>query len=851
LQHRDIAQVTPGNQISCHVSKARLSLEPDNDALWSDVVLPIGYDSADTNAPVNAALGKPVIASGPTWPGLPKENLTDGNLTSFTHCAVPEPASWFLVDLGATYALDHLELFNRTDGCCPERLSNFTVSILADDDGQPGDGVWSADIRTDGSNSGVGGKDVVRGDLDHDGIFAGRWIRVQSRPDSGDRYFQIAELRAFVFTSGSGYAPLIRSDVGQAMKGVSGSAFLRIPFEIAPADSIERTTLRLHYDDGFIAFVNGKEIARRNARLGPPLPNGTAMDFHSGLLTETFDVPANWFHPGANVLAFQGLNVVASDRDFLLFPELNRISTTTGNPGYFKNPSPGDFNGTNVVGFVASPQMSAQRGFFDAPFEVVVWCSTPGSTLVYTTNSSQPSLTNGIQASAASGNGFPAARIQIGSTTVLRAAAFKDGLEPAPIQTQSYLFLDAVLQQPKRPADVPASWAGFAADYEMDPRVVTNAAYQAEIRPGLRSIPTLSIVLAPDDLFGSTRGIYIFPEQIGDAWERRASIEWIRPDGTSGFQADCGIRVWGTGWRSHAASLKHAFQLKFKDDYGPRRLDYPLFPNTPMASFDHLVLRAQGSRSWNDFRQPDIEQTQYIHDAWARDTARAMGKLDGDATFVHLYLNGLYWGLYNPVEKTDESFASDYFGGEKEDFDVITSRFNPEADAGDLQVWNEMMALANAGLSTADAYARLEQLLDIDDFCDYMLLNIYATNHDGPPSSGNNIRAIRRRNSEGRFRFFVWDMEWTFWDANENNLGGDADNTPTRIFQKLRANPEFRLRFADHAHRHLFNDGALTPIVARERWRARAKEIYTAVLGESARWGDARRPALPYTRNLE
>src|SRR5436190_12159797 len=380
--------------------------------------------------------------------------------------------------------------------------------------------------------------------------------------------------------------------------------------------------------------------------------------------------------------------------------------------------------------------MSVQRDFFDAPFEVIVSCSTPGSTLVYTTNRSQPSLTNGIQASVASGNNFPAARIQIGSTTVLRAAAFKDGLEPSPIQTQTYLFLDAVLRQPKQPAGVPASWAGFAADYEMDPRVVTNAAYQAEIRPGLRSILTLSIVLAPDDLFGTTRGIYIFPEQIGDAWERPASVEWIRPDGTTAFQADCGIRVWGTGWRSHPASLKHAFQLKFKDDYGPRRLDYPLFQNTPMASFDHIVLHAQGSRSWNDFRQPDIEQTQYIHDAWARDTARAMGKVDGDATFVHLYLNGLSWGLYNPVEKTDESFGSDYFGGEKEDFDVITSRFNPEADTGDLQVWNEMMALANAGLATADAYAHLEQLLHIDDLCDYMLLNIYATNHDGPPGSG-------------------------------------------------------------------------------------------------------------------
>ena len=78
--------------------------------------------------------------------------------------------------------------------------------------------------------------------------------------------------------------------------------------------------------------------------------------------------------------------------------------------------------------------------------------------------------------------------------------------------------------------------------------------------------------------------------------------------------------------------------------------------------FDDIVLRAQGSRSWYDFRQPDIGQSQYIRDAWARDTARDMGKLEGHATFVHLYLNGLYWGLYNPVERTNEAFAEAYLG---------------------------------------------------------------------------------------------------------------------------------------------------------------------------------------------
>jgi hypothetical protein len=408
-----------------------------------------------------------------------------------------------------------------------------------------------------------------------------------------------------------------------------------------------------------------------------------------------------------------------------------------------------------------------------------------------------------------------------------------------------------VLRQPRNPPGFPTSWNGTPADYEMDPRVVTNAAYRTEIRTGLRSIPTLSIVMDPEDLFGSRRGIYYFSEQAGDAWERPASIELIRPDGTTGFHVTCGIRIWGTGWRPHSASLKHAFQLKFQDQYGPRRLEYPLFPNTPQASFDNVVVRAQGSRSWNDFRQPDIEQTQYIHDAWCRDTGRAMGKVDGDATYVHLYLNGLYWGLYNPVEKTDDSFSADYLGGDKADYDVVTARFTPEADAGDLQAWNAMMALANAGVTTADAYARMQTYVDEDDLIDYMLLNQYATNHDGPPVSGNNVRASRRRGPDGRFRFFVWDMEYTFWDAGENNLQGDIENNPTRVFRRLLANPEFRMRYADHIHRHLFNGGALTPVAAQARWCARAQEIYTAVLGESARWGDARRPARPYTRDVE
>ena len=200
-----------------------------------------------------------------------------------------------------------------------------------------------------------------------------------------------------------------------------------------------------------------------------------------------------------------------------------------------------------------------------------------------------------------------------------------------------------------------------------------------------------------------------------------------------------------------------------------------------------------------------------------------MGKLEGHATFVHLYLNGLYWGVYNPVERTNEKFAAEYLGGDEEEYDVINKRSGQatHATAGNMQAWNEMMAIANGGLQTPAAYEAIQRYLDIDDFIDYMLIQQYATNHDGPDQGGNNMRALRRRNEDGRFTFHVWDMEYTLWYPGEHrNIDGDVADSAMRLFHRLRQNPEFAMRFADRVHKHLFNGGALTPEQAAERWEA-------------------------------
>jgi hypothetical protein len=94
-------------------------------------------------------------------------------------------------------------------------------------------------------------------------------------------------------------------------------------------------------------------------------------------------------------------------------------------------------------------------------------------------------------------------------------------------------------------------------------------------------------------------------------------------------------------------------------------------------------------------------------------------------------------------------------------------------------------------------------------------------------------------------------MEYSLWNATDFlSIEVDVPTSASHVYTKLRANPEFRLRYADRVHKHLFHDGALTPAAATARWETRAQEIYGAVVCESARWGDAQR-ARPYTRNVE
>lgn len=684
---------------------------------------------------------------------------------------------------------------------------------------------------------------------------------------------------------GNDYTSLIDAPVPAG----TTSAYTRLKFHVDDPAAIGSLLLEMLYDDGFVAYLNGQFIASANAP-GSPVWNSTAGPTNRGdevVLADYVDFNVSAYVSalvsGENVLAIHALNQSGSS-DMLMIPRLSAGSAQLVEPlvaGVFATPTPGAPNGETFLGVVDDTSFSVDRGFYDQPFDVEISTSTPGAKIVYTIDGSAPAVDANLNVT----NGtLYAGPIPIARTTNLRARAFKAGHVATNVDTQTYIFTSDVIKQTHQSAlaaGFPSFWGGRSADYGLDPDVVGpndkfGGAYVALIDESLKAIPTISLTLNNADFFGPS-GIYANVTGEGIAWERATSAELIFPDGTEGFQVDAGLRIHGAA--SRTLSKKNALRLLFKSEYGDAKLDYPLFGEDGVTEFDTIVLRPHFNDGWGwDGAEGD---PLYIRDQWFRDTQAAMGHPSARGNVVHLYVNGQYWGLYNPSERPDDSYAAEHFGGDKDDYDVIN---HDGLQDGNAAAYNTMIALANAvngaaGVAAKNvAYQRLqgnlpsglddparENYLDVVNYIDYMILNHYGGNNDWPD---RNWFANRRRGADSDgFRFYAWDNEISLALSSrtslfENNLGRTSG--AAQAFGILRNYEEFRLQFADQVHKHLFNGGALyvNPAdpaydpaspqdnVPAARFAALADTVYEAIVAESARWGD-QHVSTPRTRNVD
>ncbi len=653
------------------------------------------------------------------------------------------------------------------------------------------------------------------------------------------------------------------TNIQPQMQNISSSLWTRIEFEGEEVDSLDSLELRIRYEDAFVVYLNGIEVARDNFT-GTPVWNSVAdSDRSDGFSMEfvNFDISEylSDLQEGTNVLSIHGLNDSHTDGQFLILPELVANSNQL-RPQYLTTATPGQPNVSSTTNLVADTKFSIDRGFYDEPFEVEITCATLGAMIHYTIDGSTPSETHGHEYIGP---------IAIRNTTCLRAVAFRPGWMSSNVDTQTYIFLNDVIRQDRQAAldaGLPNRWGNSSSDYSMDREVIGTfnaqgqpngddnygGIYAATIRDDLNYLPTLSIVMNSDDIFGGN-GIYSNPERRGVDWERPASVELIYPDGNEGFQVNCGIRIQGGWFRPLSNAKKNSFRLFFKRIYGPTKLQYPLFGDNAVDEFDTIVLRggANDGYAWNGARYTE----QYTRDEFGRSLQIAIGNAGSHGNFVHLYINGIYWGLYNPCERPDHSFSADYYGGDKENWDAMHyGQEGFEVINGDSDIWNQMLFMCRQAENSNQAYQELQgnnpdgtpntdypHLMDVPNYIDYLIVNIWGGNWDWP---WKNWYAARDRsdNSTG-FKFYCWDYE--------NTIGNNLDRSPLyknalnnnfssagQPHQSLRENPEYQMLFADRVHKFFFNEGILTPESLIARYANMADTVERAIVAESTRWGD-------------
>jgi hypothetical protein len=365
--------------------------------------------------------------------------------------------------------------------------------------------------------------------------------------------------------------------------------------------------------------------------------------------------------------------------------------------------------------------------------------------------------------------------------------------------------------------------------------VVVSASYFVGVEA---TLPMMSLIVAPEDLWDAGRGIYANPHETGEAWERSADVTYVDRDRTLGFQIPAGVRIHGHGTRGFP---KMSFRLYFRREYGASRLEYSLFPESKVTTFKRLVLHNGGQdrpvfphTNWTDLRNQLAMELASQHDGLAPRTRSVL-----------LFINGELWGIYHLRERLDRFFLADHYGVEKADFlEAPDVRGQSDIVMGDREDWDHLQQFLDThDLADPESYAYVESQVDVANFIDYNILQIYASNDDWPHQ---NVHQFRPDVPGGRWHWIFWDSDRGFAaqpvgrvDANimadllerDDRYTGGRDKL---LLRKLLGTPGFRERFLSRTA-DLLNT-TLAPSSVIDQIDVLAAEIEPDIVYETSCW---------------
>ena len=516
-----------------------------------------------------------------------------------------------------------------------------------------------------------------------------------------------------------------------------------------------------------------------------------------------------------------------------------------GNYVYFDQSTPGGANaGTEFSGIVAPPVPSNPGGFFGAATSLTLASATPNATVRYTDSANPAGPTDGSEPTETTGIAY-SGTISVGSTRVIRAAAFAPGMIPSPVVSSTYLIGE--------PAPRPTLPAVSLIGNE------PHSLYRPYGTMAIVNNQSANYPAGPWSALGDKQQ-YNNANFRGIWGERPVTWQHIAANGAPLFNLDMGLRMAGspytrpryilngpngptpntTAWSTTNALDKPSMNFYMRDDLGGDPLKYPVIPKSSVASYSDFRFRG-GHNDTNPF----------IIDELARRLFVDMGNKGSLGVNTTLYINGAFKGIFNLVQHVRQEWLKEAF---KSDLDWDVLQVGVPSDGDGISYQEMFTYLRNNPQSVLANYQGMQARLDMTAFVDYLILNIYTCTGDWPH---NNWIAARERSTTGKFRFFVWDAEGAFGSfglsVTSNNFVTQPQNngapgtqsslvtttpqtdsitTGARIlYTLLRDSPEFKLLFADRIQKHFFNGGALTDGAITARYNELANECSPFIAG--------------------
>jgi len=425
------------------------------------------------------------------------------------------------------------------------------------------------------------------------------------------------------------------------------------------------------------------------------------------------------------------------------------------NWSYFGEPTPDHANisdGYHDLNYNSSPQFSINGGHYYGTQYIELSSENPSGIIFYTLDGSKPTSSSNIYSSP----------IIIDTTTVIRARVFSEDLLPSETTSNTYLINET------------------------------------------ENLPVISIYADPEYFWNDSYGIYVLGDNyipgwystanFYQDWERPIGIEYYNIAGNNEFNQKAGIKIFGG--RSRLEYEQKSFAIYCRDKYGSEQIDYQLFNTKNIDEYKTIILRDSGYPDHSDTMFRDAMSQYLVKD------------IDVDIQAYQpsvVFINGGYWGIYNIREKLNEHYLASNHGIDPDNVDIL--ELDQIVIEGDAVHYSAMINFIESNdMNLSENYEYIKTQMDVDEFINYQISEIYYANSDWP---FHNIKYWRPKTSEGKWRWMIYDTDFGFGlrgNYSHNTLTqatNESGTWSTFLLRSLLYNESFKNEFIQRFSSHL------------------------------------------------